>query len=184
MYMQRDTSDKNDFLRKMISKFFVYNFNHPKILIGSGVIAILSGWQSIGRPYRSAKKRHYPLNRHSMKKMEAETSTSTKKLKRCDGFDFEINASFGYRLINFGSMFSAISEMVQYKKCDGDVNFTETSIRGLGFKLKDTRRILIANLRAQQDTKEARMLRRAAQKKSQDMATALEGLLYGPGIAD
>ncbi|KAL1502774.1 hypothetical protein ABEB36_007872 [Hypothenemus hampei] len=28
------------------------------------------------------------------------------------------------------------------------------------------------------------MLRRAAQKESQDMATSLEGLLYGPGIAD
>ncbi|KAL1502782.1 hypothetical protein ABEB36_007879 [Hypothenemus hampei] len=45
-------------------------------------------------------------------------------------------------------------------------------------------RISIANLRAQQNTKEARMLRRAAQKEFQDMATSLEGLLHGPGIAD
>ncbi|KAL1497609.1 hypothetical protein ABEB36_008539 [Hypothenemus hampei] len=130
--------------------------------------------QSIGRPCR--RKRRYPLNRYSMEKVEANTST----------------------------------EIVQCKKCGGDVTFTETSLRGLGFKLKvkcakceiqqlqftigpnalrlsenlDARWISIANLRAQQDTKEARMLRRAAQKESQDMATSLEGLLYGPGIAD
>ncbi|KAL1491252.1 hypothetical protein ABEB36_011873 [Hypothenemus hampei] len=92
----------------------------------------------------------------------------------------------------------------------GGVNLTETSIRGLGFKLKvncskcemqqlqltigpnalrvsedlDARRILIANLQVQQDTREARMFRRVVQKESQDVATSLEDLLYGPGIAD
>ncbi|KAL1488866.1 hypothetical protein ABEB36_014661 [Hypothenemus hampei] len=192
-----------------LKKVILQHFNHFKIQIGSGVIAILmllaiksnpetvsldkkGSRQSIGRPCR--RKRRYPLNRYSMEKVEANT----------------ISASFGYRLINFVSIFSAIGEIVQCKKCGGDVTFTETSLRGLGFKLKvkcakceiqqlqftigpnalrlsedlDARRISIANLRAQQDTKEARMLRRAAQKESQDMATSLEGLLYGPGIAD
>ncbi|KAL1489472.1 hypothetical protein ABEB36_014360 [Hypothenemus hampei] len=78
--------------------------------------------QSIGRPCR--RKRRYPLNRYSMEKVEANTSTSAKKLKSCEDFDFEVSASFGYRLINFVSIFSAIGEIVQCKKCGGDVTIT------------------------------------------------------------
>lgn len=48
----------------------------------------------------------------------------------------------------------------------------------------DTDRITIANLRAQQATKEARKLKRAAQKESEDITFAAEETLYGPGIAD
>lgn len=71
-----------------------------------------------------------------MEKEEASTSTSAKKLKGSETMDFDVNASFGYRLINFVAVFSAISEVVKCKKCDSDINFTETSLRGLGFKLK------------------------------------------------
>jgi len=134
-----------------------------------------------------------------MEKVDANTSTSAKKLKSGASFDFEVNASFGYRLINFISVFSAISEVVKCKKCGDDINFTETSLRGLGFKLKincgKCEPVLINScpliddraydeMRAQEKTKEARKLRRAAQKESEDMAASLENLLYGPGIAD
>ena len=48
----------------------------------------------------------------------------------------------------------------------------------------DARRIAAANLQAQQATKEGRKLKRAVQREAEDIASAMEGLLYGPGIAD
>lgn len=48
----------------------------------------------------------------------------------------------------------------------------------------DSQRISIANKRAQEETKEARILKRAAQKETEDIAKAAEDLMYGPGIAD
>lgn len=76
------------------------------------------------------------MNRYTMENEEASTSTAAKKLKSGEDLEFEVNASFGYRLINFVSVFAAISEAVKCKSCGGEVNFTETSLRGLGFKLK------------------------------------------------
>lgn len=46
-----------------------------------------------------------------------------------------IDSSFGYRILNFVTVFSAISTVVKCKTCHGDVSFEEASIRGLGFKL-------------------------------------------------
>lgn len=89
-----------------------------------------------GRPSTSKKKKHFPVNRFSMEKDEANTSASSKKLKSTDAADIEIDASFGYRIINFVSVFSIISEAVKCKKCGGKVEFTEVSNRGLGFKIK------------------------------------------------
>ncbi|CAK9820250.1 hypothetical protein ANTPLA_LOCUS10514 [Anthophora plagiata] len=43
---------------------------------------------------------------------------------------------------------------------------------------------LRANIRAQQETKEARKLKRAAQKETEDITATIEDLMYGPGIAD
>ncbi|KOC58783.1 hypothetical protein WH47_00030, partial [Habropoda laboriosa] len=48
----------------------------------------------------------------------------------------------------------------------------------------DSQRISIANIRAQQETKEARKLKRAAQKEAEDITATIEELMYGPGIAD
>ena len=46
-----------------------------------------------------------------------------------------VNAAHGYRLITFLSFFSTLSEIVKCKECDGNLTFSESSIRGLGFKL-------------------------------------------------
>ena len=50
--------------------------------------------------------------------------------------------------------------------------------------MRDKARITIADIRAQEATKNARKLRRAAQKESADITAAIEGVVYGPGIAD
>ncbi|KAK0070575.1 hypothetical protein PV326_002355 [Microctonus aethiopoides] len=48
----------------------------------------------------------------------------------------------------------------------------------------DSQRISIANKRAQEETKDARKLNRAAQKNTEDIVKAAEDLMYGLGIAD
>lgn len=49
--------------------------------------------------------------------------------------DIEVDATFGYRIINFLTVFSTLSQIVACKKCGGSVTFLESSKRGLGFKL-------------------------------------------------
>lgn len=86
--------------------------------------------------FHSRKKRHHPLNRYLMENKETSTSTSAKKLKSSEDAEIEVDVSFSYRIINFLSVFSAISEVVKCKTCDGNIKFTEVSPRRLGFKLK------------------------------------------------
>lgn len=89
------------------------------------------------RPLRhySKRKRTPPSNTRFSEHESASTSNSVKKFKSTDNFDVEVNASFGYRIINFITVFSAISEVLKCKNCDGNVTFSEASCRGLGFKL-------------------------------------------------
>ncbi|XP_011859766.1 PREDICTED: uncharacterized protein LOC105557195 [Vollenhovia emeryi] len=83
----------------------------------------------------SIKRRNRPLNRFEMEQEKASTSQSAKKLKTGQDIDVTVCANFGYRILNFATVFSAISNVVKCKKCNGDVEFMESSIRGLGFKL-------------------------------------------------
>ena len=62
-------------------------------------------------------------------------STSTKKLKQHDFYDIEAYSTFVYRLLNFVAVFDAISNVLVCKVCHSEVKFTETSKRGLGFKI-------------------------------------------------
>ncbi|KYQ46703.1 hypothetical protein ALC60_14224 [Trachymyrmex zeteki] len=80
------------------------------------------------------KKRPKPLNRHMIECETASTSASAKKLKTSSVI-VPIDASHGYRIINFLTLFSTLSDMIKCKSCDGDISFKEGSIRGLGFKL-------------------------------------------------
>ncbi|KYM97005.1 hypothetical protein ALC62_12318 [Cyphomyrmex costatus] len=49
--------------------------------------------------------------------------------------DREVDESFGYRFINFLTVFSVISQVVVCRECKGDVTFLEGSRRGLGSKI-------------------------------------------------
>ena len=88
------------------------------------------------RPFTSRKRKHYPLNRYLMEAEKASTSASAKKLRKSEDIDIEVDATFGYRIVNYVTVFAAIGAAVKCKKCDGNVNFSESSIRGLGFKVK------------------------------------------------
>lgn len=49
--------------------------------------------------------------------------------------DVTVDSLLGYRILNFISVFSAISDYVKCKVCDSNVEFSESNIRGLGLKL-------------------------------------------------
>ena len=52
-----------------------------------------------------------------------------------DLYDVEVDPAFGYRMISFFAVFSAISNVVVSKVCKSEVKFIESGKRGLGFKI-------------------------------------------------
>jgi len=86
---------------------------------------------------RSKISNRKPPNRHSMDSVSDEfLSASAKKLKPgVTDEDRDIDEGLWYRLINFMAVFTTLSQMIVCKKCKGDVSFTETSKRGLGFRI-------------------------------------------------
>ncbi|KYM96846.1 hypothetical protein ALC62_12480 [Cyphomyrmex costatus] len=83
---------------------------------------------------RSSVIKRRPLNRFEVEDGSSGVSASTKKLK-VDHDDIDVKCEFGYRIINFFAVFSAISQHVKCKTCNSDIKFDETSSRGLGFKI-------------------------------------------------
>ena len=92
---------------------------------------------SVSTVRRATISRRRPLNRHEAEAPhDLNASSSAKKLKQSeDLYDIEVNPAFGYRIINFIAVFSAISDVVVCKICQSKIKFTESSKRGLGFKL-------------------------------------------------
>ncbi|KYN09385.1 hypothetical protein ALC57_18490, partial [Trachymyrmex cornetzi] len=75
-------------------------------------------------------------NRHAMEGESESICTAAKKLKLSkEDHGIEVNESFGYHLINFVAVFSALSEILVCKQCGKNVTFTQASKRGLGLKL-------------------------------------------------
>ena len=77
------------------------------------------------------------LNSHELEAADdLNASTSLKKLKQSeDLYDVEVDPVFGYSMMNFIVVFSAISNVVVCKVCKSEVKFTESGKRGLGFKI-------------------------------------------------
>lgn len=59
---------------------------------------------------------------------------SAKELKMTHA-DIGTDLTISYKILNFFSVFLAISEYVKCKECDSDIQFLESGKRGLGFKL-------------------------------------------------
>jgi len=94
------------------------------------------------------RKRKFNYN---PEKMEAETefvSTSAKKVKNASYDDIEIDDGHSNVILNFLTVFNFLSMCLKCKECDGEVTFSRTCVRGLGFNLllkckcKNQRRIL------------------------------------------
>ncbi|CAG5084288.1 Protein of unknown function [Cotesia congregata] len=88
---------------------------------------------------RSAKprKRKFHGNQHCNNDEEntEPQSTSAKKLSTADEDDVHYSALRGYRLIEFFTVFTALSDILICRDCKLPVKFEESGNRGLGFKI-------------------------------------------------
>lgn len=82
------------------------------------------------------RKRKFYGNQYSKNKDETEQpSTSARKLSSASSADIHYNSLHGYRLIEFFTVFIALSELVICRECKQTVKFEEAGNRGLGFKI-------------------------------------------------
>jgi len=90
------------------------------------------------RPSRSRRQRppsNVPnLQGEEEEEVSNEASTSAKKM-RASSTDIIVNLSFCYRIIEFVSVFVAISDVAVCRKCKHDLSFGQSGDRGLRFKI-------------------------------------------------
>lgn len=91
-----------------------------------------SSYRAVRRSVRGRKV----SNRYVMKRQKESVTSAAKKLKMSeDDYNINVDAAFGYRFIDFVSVFTAISNFVVCKECGTQIKFLETAQRGLGFKV-------------------------------------------------
>lgn len=95
---------------------------------------------SRGNPPRQErqKKRKFYGNRYTAEQETSFASTSAEKLLSSENKEIVVDNTHGYRILEFFSVFSAISALVMCKECKKNVKFNEVSSRGLGFKIAVT----------------------------------------------
>lgn len=81
------------------------------------------------------KKRPVPQNRYVLENDTSCASASAQKLGNKRSLTVPIDPNFGYSILEFNSVFSAISESVVCKNCNGKIEFLRNNKRGAGFKL-------------------------------------------------
>lgn len=81
------------------------------------------------------KKRKFRGNQYTVEQNTNYTSTSAKKLLGSKNVEVPISSSFAYCILEFATVFSTISSIVICKECKSDITFTQSSLRGLGFKI-------------------------------------------------
>lgn len=100
----------------------------------------MNGSKGSGEEFRSdtyrenrTKKRSSSISKYE--KEEMSTSTSAKKFKRLDDISVPEEENIGYRILNFITVFTAISELIRCKTCSGDIKFKTERTQGLGFNI-------------------------------------------------
>ena len=92
------------------------------------------GRTCLGRSSR-IRKRVYWGNIKKSSNDEGAPSASRRKIGSASTSSSAANDEHSYRILSFLSVFSAVSSYVKCKTCDSDVQFSETKVRGLGFKI-------------------------------------------------
>ncbi|XP_015177660.1 PREDICTED: uncharacterized protein LOC107067025 [Polistes dominula] len=81
-------------------------------------------------------KRKFYDNQHTNNEEDIEPqSRSARKLSNAGEEDIHYNALHGYRLLEFFTVFTALTEMLICRYCKLPVKFEESGNRGLGFKI-------------------------------------------------
>lgn len=81
------------------------------------------------------KKRKFYGNQHTSEQSEEFVSTSANKLLENKELDVPIATNFAYCILEFASVFSAISSAVICKKCQSEIEFQPSNYRGASFKI-------------------------------------------------
>ncbi|CAD6216267.1 GSCOCG00011326001-RA-CDS, partial [Cotesia congregata] len=82
-----------------------------------------------------SNKRKNVFNPKTVERDEGVRSTSSKKLKKNTEDDVPESCTTEFRIINFITVFTAISALVKCKNRDGNIEFLTASTRGLRFKI-------------------------------------------------
>lgn len=93
------------------------------------------GRESENRPCHRRSKRKFYGNRYSNEHETEFASTSAKKIAGSDDFETPVSPSNVFTILNFTLVFSALSNILKCKKCNGDVKFAKKGEQGLGFEL-------------------------------------------------
>lgn len=82
------------------------------------------------------KKRNFHGNRFTNAQSDEQNgSASARKLCTVDKTDIEFSPLHGYRIVEFLTVFGALQDILVCRQCKGNIEFRESGIRGLGFKL-------------------------------------------------
>jgi len=81
------------------------------------------------------RKRKQSFNPKTVETDSSSYSTSAKKIKHLEDLNVPQDNLLEYKILNFITVFTAISNLVKCKNCNGDVEFQTCSERGLGFKI-------------------------------------------------
>ena len=80
------------------------------------------------------KKRRFTVNQHTADQDVSQTSASARKISERETYDFNIDDTLKYFIVNF-SLFFSLQEMVVCKVCKGALKFSKRAEKGLGFQL-------------------------------------------------
>lgn len=89
----------------------------------------------VGSNITRSKKRSFHGNRYSVECETDYVSTSSKKLKNAEYDEVAMDMTANYVILHFLHVFSAVSEFVKCKSCNGDIKFSKTNGAGVSFKL-------------------------------------------------
>ena len=90
--------------------------------------------QSIARKSKPKKKR-FRGNQYTNKNKYNGQSASAKKLSSANNDDIRPNLNISYQIIEFFTIFSFLGDILQCIKCQNDITFEQSPLRGFGFKL-------------------------------------------------
>lgn len=98
--------------------------SYPKAKLGANT--------RVSRP----RKRHFRGNQYTKEDDDdPQPSTSAKNLHSSSSDDIVYNPLHYYRIVEFMSIFGALTELLICKTCKKDIQFQESGVRGFGFKL-------------------------------------------------
>ncbi|KAL1497055.1 hypothetical protein ABEB36_003006 [Hypothenemus hampei] len=152
------------------------------------------------------KKRKFRGNQFTSEEDTSFTSTSATKLKKTEDEEVIIEDNYGYCILEFISVFTALTSLVLCATCKEEIKFSRTASRGLGFKIslqcgcddvtyinsspfinksfEINRRIDRSERRVSCASMEARTARKSERASENSQFEVEEGTLYEAGIAD